>query len=352
MSTRTPASVAAGLMAVVLVGGAVVLPAYASFELLGELSILLTMLVLAQFWNLLAHHAGLVSLGQQAFVGIGAYGLFAAVIAYRLDPLPAILVGGASALVLAIPVAVLALRLGSVQFAIGTWVFAEAVRLGVTQWNAAGGGADLSLPLEAREGMLGADWVGATFDVEAAAARDILVYWSALALAVLTVGFVYRLLRTSGGLGMTAARVDLVTAQSVGVRPARMRWMVFLAAAFGTGVAGALIFLQGARVAPDTAFDMVQWTICVIFIVVIGGLGTIEGPILGVLAFYFLQRALVGYGDWLLAVLSVLAIAFMLFAPRGLWGIVHAATGLQLFPTRRRLVRNRGEVPPKKAAGN
>lgn len=74
-----------------------------------------------------------------------------------------------------------------------------------------------------------------------------------------------------------------------------------------------------------------------IFIVVIGGIGTIEGPILGVLIFFALQSLLADFGSWYLLSLGVLAIAIMLIAPRGIWGLISERTGLQLFPIRRRL---------------
>ncbi len=83
---------------------------------------------------------------------------------------------------------------------------------------------------------------------------------------------------------------------------------------------------------------MVDWTAYVILIVVIGGIGTIEGPIIGVLVFYLLQTYLAGYGSWYLILLGALAIAIMLFAPKGIWGYVSERYGLVLFPIRRRLV--------------
>ena len=74
--------------------------------------------------------------------------------------------------------------------------------------------------------------------------------------------------------------------------PAAIKWLVYLAAAFGTGLVGALIYLQKARISPDAAFSVTDWTAYVIFIVVIGGIGTIEGPIVGVLVFFVLQNVL------------------------------------------------------------
>jgi branched-chain amino acid transport system permease protein len=117
-----------------------------------------------------------------------------------------------------------------------------------------------------------------------------------------------------------------------------MKLVVYLIAAFLTGLCGALIYLQKARISPDAAFSVVDWTAYVIFIVVIGGIGTIEGPIVGVIVFFVLQNALADYGSWYLLLLGLIGIAVMLFAPRGLWGLFTDRTGIQLFPVRRRLV--------------
>ena len=115
-------------------------------------------------------------------------------------------------------------------------------------------------------------------------------------------------------------------------------------AAVGTGMVGALIYLQKARISPDAAFSVLDWTAYVIFIVVIGGIGTIEGPIIGVIVFYLMQNYLADFGTWYLILLGALAIVIMLFAPKGLWGFVAERYGLSLFPIRRRLiVRDRGD---------
>ena len=337
VTTRTRAATVSGVAALVLLMVAVVLPAFASRSLIQDLFFILTMLTLAQFWNLLAGYSGLVSVGQQAFVGFGAYMLFGATILWGWNPVPALFLSGLFALLLAIPTAFFAFRLSGAYFAIGTWVVAEVVRLTVAQWQAIGGGSGTSLPREAREAMWGVEWIGALFDVRAAAARDILAYWLALALAAATVGGVYWFLRTRRGLALAALRDNVEAAKSVGVDAQRMKWIVFLVAAFGTGIAGGLIFLQSGRISPDSAFSVSQWTAFVIFIVVIGGIGTIEGPIVGVLVFFFLQKLLSDYGATYLIALGALGIVIMLFAPSGLWGFFSRRTGITLFPTQRRL---------------
>ena len=176
------------------------------------------------------------------------------------------------------------------------------------------------------------------FDVKTSAARDILAYWLALFLAVLTIGAIYWLLRTRRGLALAAVRDNSEAARSVGVDARATKWLVFLISALGTGLAGGLIYMQKARISPDAAFSVLDWTAYVIFIVVIGGIGTIEGPILGVLVFFALQALLADFGSWYLLALGLIGIVVMLFAPRGLWGLITDKSGIQLFPVRRRLI--------------
>lgn len=312
-------------------------PAFASRDLLQDLFFILTMLTLAQMWNLLAGYGGLVSVGQQAFVGMGAYALYAAVIVGGADPVAAIPLAGLAAVALAVPAGFLAFRLNGAYFAIGTWVIAEVARLSIAQWRSLGGGTGTSLPRSALREMALVDWIGGIFGTRAGASRDILSYWLALILAVTAIACVYWLLRGKRGLALAAVRDDVEAAKSVGVDAGRVRWMVYLGAALGTGLAGAIIYLQKARISPDAAFSVTDWTAYVIFIVVIGGIGTIEGPIVGVLVFFLLQSFLADYGSWYLMVLGLAGIAVMLFAPRGLWGLFSEKTGIQLFPVRRML---------------
>ncbi|WP_147124277.1 branched-chain amino acid ABC transporter permease [Shimia ponticola] len=341
VTTQTRASRITTALGAVLIVVLFALPFFAGRGTIQDMFFILTMLVLAQFWNLLAGYGGLVSIGQQAFVGMGAYALFGGVILWGLDPVPAILLAGAAALVIAVPTAFFAFRLNGAYFAIGTWVIAEVFRLLVAQWKTLGGGTGTSLPRDATRDMWFVELIKEALDVRSAAARDILAYWLALVLALVTIGGIYWLLRTRRGLALAAVRDNTEAAKSVGVDAGRMKWIVFLTSAFGTGLAGGLIYMQKARISPDAAFSVTDWTAYVIFIVVIGGIGTIEGPIIGVLVFFLLQSLLADFGSWYLLTLGVLAIAIMLVAPRGLWGLLSERTGLHLFPIRRRLIGGR-----------
>lgn len=341
--SRAFAMAGLGLMALL-----VALPAFAGRNLINELIFVFTMLALAQYWNLLAGYAGLVSVGQQAFVGFGGYLLFALTVYAGLDPLVAILAAGLLAAVVALPTALIVFRLRGAYFAIGTWVVAEVYRLVFAQIKPLGGGTGTSLRPSVTNEVAGIAWVKAAFGVSTSAARDIITYWAALALAAATVLVVYLILRSRYGLALAAIRDSERAAETVGIDNLRTKLKVYILAAAGTGMLGALIYLQKARISPDAAFSVIDWTAYVVFIVVIGGIGTIEGPFVGVLVFYFLQAYVAHMfttadkpgGTWYLILLGALAIVVMLFAPKGIWGYLAERYNLAIFPIRRRLVAN------------
>jgi branched-chain amino acid transport system permease protein len=332
--TPSMKSSATKIVALIALIGLALVPVIGSRAMVQDLFMVLTMLVLALNWNMLAGFAGLVSVGQQAFVGIGAYGMFAAVILWGLDPLIGIVVGGIVAMALSIPVAFFAFRLNGAYFAIGTWVASETVRLLVAQWKALGGGTGTSLPKGTTKDMFGVDVIKDLIGGSSSAAADALTYWLALALAAATLLAGYMFLRSRMGLGLQAIRDNAEAAKSVGVDPTRLKALVFVLCAFGTGICGALLFIQITRVTPDAAFSVVDWTAFVIFITVIGGIGTLPGPIVGVIVFYALQRTLADYGTVYLIALGLIGISVMLFARKGLWGMFSARTGIELLSLR------------------
>jgi len=313
-------------------------PVIGSRALVQDLFGVLTLLVLALNWNMLAGFAGLVSVGQQAFVGIGAYVMFACTILWGLDPLIGVLVGGLAAMVFAVPMAFFAFRLNGAYFAIGTWAVADIARLLASQWSALGGGTGTSLPKGTTKEMFGVAQVKELLGVSNAAAADAVTFWLALALAIAMLAISYLFLRSKMGLGLQAVRDNIEAARSIGIDAVRLKALVFLLCAFGTGLTGALIFIQITRVTPQAAFSVIDWTAFVIFIVVIGGIGTLPGPILGVIVFYALERLLADYGTVYLIALGLIGIGVMLVARRGLWGLITDRTGFELLPL--------GHTPP------
>ncbi len=297
----------------------------------GTINALIEVLVytgLASLWNLLAGYAGLVSVGQQAYVGLGAYVLFALATFWGVNPLLAIPLCGVVAALVSVPVAVLLFRLRGAYFAIGSWVMAEAFRLAVANWQAMGGGSGASLPSDVVSAM--------------AANRHIrleLVYWLALGLTVLTLALVALVLRSRFGLALTAIRDDEVAARSNGVSVIHTKFIVYVVSAFGTGMLGSVIFLARLCISPDAAFSVNDWTALIIFMTVIGGIGSIEGPVLGAIIYFLLRGALADLGSIYLIILGAIAIGTMLFAPRGLWGLIAARTGWEILPLQRRVIQ-------------
>jgi len=284
-------------------------------------------LALAQLWNLLAGYAGLMSVGQQAFVGMGGYAFFALADWYRLHPLLGIVGAGVFTGLVSIPIALIVFRLRGAYFAIGTWVVAEALLLFFAQNTTMGGGSGYSLTPDIVR-TIAAD----------RGTRETIQYWVALALAVGVIAGIYALLRSRHGLALTAIRDNEQASASLGVDTYRTKLLVYVVTALGTGMVGAFIFLEKLRISPEAGFSVNDWTVVVIFMVVIGGIGTLEGPIIGMLVYFLLRELLADYGTWYLIVLGVVAVVIMLRAREGLWGMVARRTHVQLFPVRRHLV--------------
>jgi len=284
-------------------------------------------LALAQFWNLLAGYGGLVSVGQQTFVGLGGYSLFVLTIHTGIATLWTLPLVGLIGALVSLPVAFLVFRLRGHYFAIGTWVVAEVFLLGFSRVKSLGGGSGMSLPISALKSI-----------AESRTAREATLYWVALGITVLVIAVIYLLLRSRHGLALTAIRDSEEASRSVGVDNFRAKLLVYIFAALGTSVIGALIYMTKLRINPSAAFD-INWTTTVIFIVVIGGIGSIEGPILGALLFFLLREPLAPFGTWYLILLGVIAVVVMLKAPRGIWGIISDRYDIRLFPVQRRLRR-------------
>lgn len=282
------------------------------------------MIAMAQAWNLLAGYTGFVSVGQQAFIGLGAYALFTVAVHGGINPFLAVPLGGLVAAGIGVVAAPALFRLRGPHFAIGTWVLAELFRIAFTHSAWFGGASGLTLARVLR---------GVNPET-----RVQLTYWLALALALGTTLALFALLRSPWGLALRTVRDNEASAQSVGVDVARVKRRVFVVAAFITGCAGGVSYLQTMFVTSNAAFT-VEWSALIIFVVIIGGLGTLEGPILGTLIYFALREALADYGTWYVIALGAFAIAVMMIAPEGLWGRLARATGWRLFPTTLRLRR-------------
>ncbi|HRI17170.1 MAG TPA: branched-chain amino acid ABC transporter permease [Burkholderiaceae bacterium] len=318
----TRASQAAGVVGAALVLVAASMPWWAESSWMRDFVEIACYFIFAMMWNLLAGYGGMVSIGQQAFFGLGGYtmlvlGNFAGFNPFVAVPLAAL----ASALV-AVPVSWVAFRLQGGYFAIGTWVISEVFRLSFANLSVVGGGSGTSLTA-----LRGID----------KATRESTTFWMALACVVASIALVYLFLRSKQGLALLAIRDNEFAAESQGIAVRRMKLAVYVVAALGAGLAGALYFVGNLRISPDAAFS-VNWTAFAIFMVVIGGIGRIEGPLVGALVFFLLNKFFSDYGTWYLLGLGLLAIVVTIYFKQGLWGYAQQRWGWSLFPTQRRLV--------------
>jgi branched-chain amino acid transport system permease protein len=331
-SSRTSRiSAVVGFLLLILLVAAPFYSGRAALHLLVEI---FSYLALASLWNLLAGYSGLVSIGQQAFVGLGGYSLFALTIFAGVSPILAVFLAGVVTALFAVPTSWIIFRLKGAYFAIGTWVVAEVYRLTFAQISVLGGGSGSSLPTQIIQNIAPTRLM-----------RDNLIYWTGLLLLAAVLTTIYLILRSRWGLALAAIRDNEPAAESVGVDNYRAKLLVYLLTAGATGSVGALISLQKLRISPDAAFSVNDWAAFIIFIVVIGGIGRMEGPLFGTLIFFFLREFFADWGPWYLMSLGLCAIVITLAMPKGIAGLLAERFEIQFFSLRRRL-RLESKEPP------
>ena len=323
--TRTSRLFTVGVGALVIVLAAV--PFVLESDAVQKLTTLLILVLLAAMWNALAGYGGLLSVGQQAFIGMGAYGtvFFAGV---GLAPYLAMVVATIVAGLISIPISLFALRLRAAQFAVGMWVIAEVASLIVRLDTNLGAGTGISL--------IQLDQYSPNF-------RQAYTFWLALGFTVVFLAALFFLLRSPLGASLQAIRDDEDAARSLGVRVAARKRMLFVLAAFGCSAAGVLVVANTLFIEPGSVFS-VQWSAYMIFMVLVGGLGTFEGPIIGAVLLFGIQTTFTQGGPWYLVGLGATAALFALFLPRGLWGTVEERLGVRLLPVGYRVVEAERET--------
>jgi branched-chain amino acid transport system permease protein len=292
---------------------------------LRQLTEFLIFLALALNWNLLAGYAGLISVGQQAFVGIGAYAVYTGTALMGWPILASVgLSAGVTALFALIVFPVL-FRLRGPQFAIGSWVLAEMCLLAVANTEKLGAGTGIGLPIKVARDM------GAS-----RSEREMFIFLVVLGLVALTFIGSVLFLRSRSGFGLIAMRDDEGAAESVGVSPVPLKLGVYVATAAITGAIGAAVLLFKLRVTPGSAFSLIDWTAFVIFIVIIGGQGRLWGPVLGAVMFFGIRNALADFGALYLILLGVIAVVIMVASPGGLSGLIEIMISKRRAPQRER----------------
>jgi branched-chain amino acid transport system permease protein len=273
-------------------------------------------LAIAIAWNLLAGFAGMILIGQALFIGIGGYALYVAGNALGIVPYPLIVMGGLVAAIAAFVLSPVLFRLTGAQFAIGSWVLAEIAQILVLQSDALGAGGGINLE---------------TIKLVPRTARLTYNYAATATILVISILAVLALLKSRYGLALRALRDSEAAAEAAGVNTQNIRLLVLVLSAAISGAAGAAFYISSLQITPGSAFS-INWTAVVVFIVILGGIGTVEGPFVGAVVYFILREVLSGAGSTYFIVTGTLAIVITLFMPTGLWGLIRRSLACDLLP--------------------
>ncbi|WP_158818458.1 branched-chain amino acid ABC transporter permease [Methylocapsa sp. S129] len=295
---------AAAVAIVVVIAGLTLLPQFS-----GEYGVqigfrLLIYIVLGEAWNLLAGYCGLVSLGTSSFIGIGAYVLVGVLNAADV-PISITLVGsGLVAAIVAFVVSPALFRLRGLYFTVGTLALGEALRLFMINASFSGG-------------------AGGWFLNAPSPSTNALFYYAIGLLAAATI-VISACTQTRFSILLRSVRDDEDAATQMGVRAFHVKLAAFIIASFLMGAAGGLQAYKLGAIEPYGMFGM-QWTIDVLSLVIIGGLGLRLGPVVGAIIVIALGEYLADYPELHIAITGVILIVIVRFAPKGILGL-----GLQL----------------------
>ncbi len=265
---------------------------------------------------------GMHSFGHAAYFGLGAYGAALALEGFALPMEAALLLGPLLALAGALLFGWFAVRLSGVYLAMLTLAFAQIVWSVAFQWDEVTGGSN---------GLIGI-WPSARF-----AAREAW-YWLTLALVAASVWALRHLLLSPFGYALRAGRDSPLRAEATGIDVARVQWAAFAVAGLSCGLAGALFAFAKGSVSPETV--SVARSIDGLVMVLLGGVQTLAGPVVGASAFVWLQDWAMRATEYWRALLGALVLLLVLAFPQGIAG---AAAGLAAM-LRRSVRTSRGGI--------
>lgn len=257
-------------------------------------------------WNILGGFGGQLSFGFAAFYGLGAYST-AFLVKAGWPLFPSYLIGGLIASVFSVLIGYPCFRLRGPYFLIATIGVAEAVRVIALNWESVSGGAmGISLP------MIGT-------------ASRLPDYYSALFLAAVVLIVSYLIRESKFGLSLFAVKMDLDAAESLGVNSISKKILAHLVAAFFVGIAGGLYAKYALFIEPETVFGF-HVSITMVLMPVVGGMGTLLGPVLGAVFFSIVQEELlVIFPTVHLLLYGLLLMVVVLFEPKGFVGLLQRA---------------------------
>jgi branched-chain amino acid transport system permease protein len=286
-------------------------------------------ITLGEMWNLLSGFTGMTSLGQQAYIGMAGYTVAVITSTFGMSLGVGILLGAVIGAVVSLALSFVLFRMRGMYFAIATWVVAEALCVWFKSWKFVNMGGGMSVSAKPYP-------------------KTAAIYLMALTVCVAALVVVYGLLRTKTGLGLTAMRDDTDAASSVGVNIFKSKLLVYVIAAVFCSIAGGVFFINKGTIYPDSGFD-IGWTVAVVFIVIVGGIGTVAGPIVGAFIYVFLDEFLAHYAGWSNIILGAIAILVILFLPDGIMGTLQKKLNFEIFSQKRFSEPKKSKLAKKEA---
>lgn len=272
-------------------------------------------ITMGTMWNLMSGFTGMTSLGQQVFIGIAGYSVAVMTSTYKMSMWMGLLVGAVIAVVFALILSFVLFRMRGMYFAVATWLIAEAVKLWFNSWPFVKQGAGMTVAVK-----------------QIPKVRELYIY--ALTLMIIAIVVVFILLRTKTGLGLTAMRDDADASSSVGVNIFKSKLLCYLICSLFIALCGGLFALQKGSVLPSSSFA-IDWTVSMVFIVILGGVGTMAGPILGGIIYVILSEFLAHYPGWSNIILGAIAILVIIFLPDGIIGTLQKKLNFEIFSQKR-----------------
>ena len=272
-------------------------------------------LAMSQMWNLLIGYSGLFSLGQPAFIGLSGYTVAVATQYFGLSVWASLLLAGLFSVLFALFMSLFIFRVKGIYYGIITLIFPESMLLLLSNWEY----------VKYAQGM----FIKPQHPISITT-----IYYVALVIGIISVALVCFILRSNLGLGLMAMRDNEEVANTMGVETFRFKVYCFLLSALVTGLAGGIYYIFLVFIQPHEAFS-IGWSVKFIFIVIIGGIGTIEGPIVGTLVYVFLSQYLAEYFSVSMIILGAIAIAVILLAPKGIMGTLQEKLGFRILSSHR-----------------
>jgi branched-chain amino acid transport system permease protein len=276
-------------------------------------------ILLTSSWNLLTGYAGQLNLGHAAFYGIGAYTSALVAMKAGISPWFGLLIGGGVSAFFGLLLGIPALRLRGPYLAITTIGFAEILRLVAMNW------VDLTRGSLGLYGIPPLTPIPISGDLAIEFTSERNFYYVLLVIILLTIFCLKRLIQSEFGMTLKSMRDDEPGAESIGINISRYKLAVFTISAFFAGVAGALFAHYQRLVAPDTL--SLGETFTILTMTVLGGLGTLVGPIIGAVLLTFLSEGLRFIEDMVkldvrMVIYGFLLIITILFMREGVVGLI------------------------------